>query len=195
MQQRTQMQKQTAKASLRQAVLLSSVIIMGICALPFLLAGDWFETVGALLIEQDPGIYFLSFLIIAALTLDVLLPVPSSLVALGAGTLIGDIWGFVVLLTGFTAGAFFGYYVGRHPGRYALRRLTRPEIYRQVEHAMKLSSPLALVICRPIPILAETSVVMAGIGRFSLYAFTGLMLLSNALMAGFYVWISGMIFG
>ncbi len=195
MQQRQHTHNPMSGANPKQTLLWVSVIIVTLVMLPFLLAGDWFETAGDLLIAKNPGVYLLSLIIIAALTLDVLLPVPSSLVALGAGTLIGGVWGFAVLFTGFMAGAYFGYYLGRYPGRFALARMTSPRTCAQVERYMDASSPLALFICRPVPILAETTVVLAGMGGLSVLKFTGLMLLSNGLVAGFYIWFGGTIVG
>lgn len=171
------------------------IFVMTIVTLPFLLAGDWFDSMGTTLIEASPGPVLLSGIIIIALTLDVLLPVPSSLVALAATVLLGGFLGFLTLFAGFMAGALFGYYLGYSFGRRALARFTHPKSRLHLRRIVRRTGPTTLLLCRPVPVLAETSVILAGVGKLSPSRFIILMLVANACLAAFYTTIGAMVGG
>ncbi|MGA9997125.1 MAG: VTT domain-containing protein [Pyrinomonadaceae bacterium] len=153
---------------------------------------------------------------VGLLIADVLLPVPSSLVMVAHGALFGVVGGTLLSLLGSTGAAMFGFWIGRRGGRL-LERLVPPEERERADYLLKRWGMLAIIVTRPVPLLAETIAIMAGTSRMGwgstalaaligslppalLYALTGasagkfqstaLMFVFVLLVAGFF-WILG----
>lgn len=114
---------------------------------------------------------------VGLLVADVLLPVPSSLVMVAHGALFGLIIGTLLSLLGSTGAALFGFWIGRRGGRW-LERLVTEEERERANHLLEHWGMLAIVVTRPIPLLAETVSIMAGAsplgwGRTTLAAIAG----------------------
>ncbi|CAH0201885.1 3-dehydroquinate synthase [Pseudomonas mediterranea] len=123
----------------------------------------------------------LALLLIALLTLDVVLPVPSSMVALLAVAMLGSVGGYLVIFLGLCLGAGLGYALGAGyfrllSGRLGLHR-------RQPGQLGYRLGTLSLICLRGVPVLAETSVVAAGMQRYPLRAFVPVTVLANAGLA------------
>jgi uncharacterized membrane protein YdjX (TVP38/TMEM64 family) len=93
------------------------------------------------------------------LALDVLLPVPSSAVGLMLGARLGLTLGFACCLLGLLLG---------HVGGYGLGWLA-PQ--RWVARAPSAPSMLGVFVSRPLPLLAETLAIAAGVTRMPLRQF------------------------
>lgn len=98
---------------------------------------------------------------VALLVVDVLLPVPSSLVMVAHGALFGVLPGTLLSLFGSTGAAVVGFWIGRRGGQF-LERLVPPEERKRASHLVERWGLLAIVVTRPIPLLAETVAIMAG---------------------------------
>jgi uncharacterized membrane protein YdjX (TVP38/TMEM64 family) len=98
---------------------------------------------------------------VGLLIADVLLPVPSSLVMVANGSLFGVVVGTLLSLVGSVGAALFGFAIGRRGGRLLNRVVTPPEQER-VNQLLARWGTLAIVLTRPIPLLAETVAIMAG---------------------------------
>jgi uncharacterized membrane protein YdjX (TVP38/TMEM64 family) len=114
---------------------------------------------------------------VALLIADVLLPVPSSLVMVAHGALFGVFAGTLLSLLGSTGAAVFGFWIGRRGGKL-LERLVTAEERERANAMLERWGTLAVVVTRPIPLLAETVAIMAGAsplgwGRTVLAAFAG----------------------
>lgn len=97
----------------------------------------------------------------ALLVADVVLPVPSSGVMLAHGALFGVGVGATLSLLG-SMGAFaVGFGLGRR-GERALERLVSEEQRARADRLLRRWGVLAIVVTRPVPILAETTALMAG---------------------------------
>ena len=92
---------------------------------------------------------------------DVLLPVPSSLVMVAHGALFGILGGTVLSLLGSTGATMFGFWIGRRGGKF-LNRLVTPAERECAGHLLERWGMLAIVVTRPVPLLAETVAIMAG---------------------------------
>lgn len=121
----------------------------------------------------------LALLLIALLALDVVLPVPSSLVALLAVAMLGSVGGYLVIFIGLCLGAGLGYALGAGYFRLLSGRLG----LRQPGKLAYRLSTLSLICLRGVPVLAETSVVAAGMQRYPLRAFVLVTTLANAGLA------------
>ncbi|GFM76901.1 MULTISPECIES: 3-dehydroquinate synthase [Pseudomonas] len=123
----------------------------------------------------------LALLLIALLAFDVVLPVPSSIVALMAVALLGSVGGYLVIFIGLCLGAGMGYALGAGYLRLLSRRLAVNK--RSSGQLAYQLSTLSLICLRGVPVLAETSVVAAGMQRYPLRQFLLVTTLANAGLA------------
>lgn len=169
-----------------------AVFLAGLLALilvPFLLWEDAFlETTRALLASPGVGAV-LAVGLAALLAADVVLPVPSSLVSTAAGVRFGILGGAAVSVAGLTAGCLIGYALGRRVGRPAAVRAAGEEGLARLERASSRWGNAVLVVCRAVPVLAEASVILAGVGRLSPVRFLALTALANVGLSLAYAWV------
>jgi uncharacterized membrane protein YdjX (TVP38/TMEM64 family) len=92
---------------------------------------------------------------------DVILPVPSSLVMTAHGTLFGLWTGAVLSMIGAVGASLVGFALGR-AGEKSIRRFVIPSEYERAEALIEEWGVLAVVVTRPVPLLAETVSIMAG---------------------------------
>ncbi len=104
---------------------------------------------------------------VALLTLDVFLPVPSSVLMTLNGWFFGYARGAVVSLVGCLGAGWLGFGLGRC-GRGIVRRLISDRERQRVNDLLARGGWLLIVVSRPIPILAETVVILAGTTTLSL---------------------------
>jgi uncharacterized membrane protein YdjX (TVP38/TMEM64 family) len=95
------------------------------------------------------------------LVADVILPVPSSVVMVANGALFGVVGGTFLSVGGSTGAALVGFSIGRRGGRL-LDRLVTPEERARADHMLSRWGGLAIMVTRPVPLLAETVAIMAG---------------------------------
>jgi len=98
---------------------------------------------------------------IGLLIADVLLPVPASLVMIAHGALFGVVWGTVLSLLGALGAGIFGFWLGRRGGPL-VDRLVPADERRRADALLRAWGDLAIVVTRPVPILAETLAILAG---------------------------------
>lgn len=111
------------------------------------------------------------------LILDIVLPVPASLVMVAHGAVFGIALGTVLSLVGGVAASAVGFGLGRWGSRW-LERLVTPDERRQADLWLRRWGDLAVVASRPVPILAESVALLAGTSsmtwpRFLLASFVG----------------------
>ncbi|MDH1511381.1 3-dehydroquinate synthase [Pseudomonas mosselii] len=123
----------------------------------------------------------LALLLIALLALDVVLPVPSSMVALLAVATLGSVGGYLTIFIGLCLGAGLGYALGAGYLRMLSSRLGLHQ--RQPGQLAYRLGTLSLICLRGVPVLAETSVVAAGMQRYPMRAFVLVTTLANAGLA------------
>lgn len=97
----------------------------------------------------------------ALLAGDVVLPVPSSALMFLNGSLFGPAAGAVLSLLGSEAAALLGYAIGRRGGR-ALERYVSPAARERAGRLVERRGAIAIVVTRPVPIIAETVAILAG---------------------------------
>lgn len=98
---------------------------------------------------------------VGLLALDVLLPVPSSVVMVVLGKLYGFALGAGLALVGSLASAVLAWCLGRRGERWLERALT-PEERAAADAWLARHGAFALALTRPVPILAETFALLAG---------------------------------
>ncbi len=98
---------------------------------------------------------------VALLVADVAVPVPASLVMVAHGALFGLLPGAALSLLGGVGATAVGFAVGRR-GRRLVERVTTPAQRRRADRLLARWGALAIVVTRPVPVLAETVAVLAG---------------------------------
>jgi uncharacterized membrane protein YdjX (TVP38/TMEM64 family) len=97
---------------------------------------------------------------------DVLLPIPSSIIIMLNGKLFGAVVGTLISLVGTMGSSVLAFYIGRCGGPL-LDRVMSPEEHARGNAMLKNWGPLAIIVTRPIPLLAESVSVMAGTSPMS----------------------------
>jgi uncharacterized membrane protein YdjX (TVP38/TMEM64 family) len=145
-------------------------LLLALVLVPFLVFEKQFEELGTWLTSGHVSASASAAAVVALLALDVFLPVPSSIVSTGAGVLLGFWRGAAVIWVGMTLGCVIGHQFGARAAA-AARRLVGAESLERARKVMDRHGSWALVICRPIPVLAEASIVFAGLVRTPLIPF------------------------
>jgi uncharacterized membrane protein YdjX (TVP38/TMEM64 family) len=109
--------------------------------------------------------------VVALLAADVVLPVPSSLVSTASGASLGFVLGLTASVCGMTLGTLAGYLLGRTLGLPIARRLVSGSEIEIASRRLQRRTTGALVVMRAVPVLAEASVLMAGVFRVDPWRF------------------------
>jgi len=164
---------------------LSLLCFCGLVIVSFLLFEQQIQDALAhlnLYLPSTPAQKFnLALLLIALLAFDVVLPVPSSMVALLAIAMLGSLGGYLVIFIGLCLGAGLGYALGAGYFRLLSGRLGLHQ--RQPGQLGYRLGTLSLICLRGVPVLAETSVVAAGMQGYPLRSFLLVTTLANAGLA------------
>ena len=146
---------------------------------PFLLFEQEVNDLTSRLFASPPSRPALALAIVALLALDIILPVPSSLVSTAAGATLGFLPGTVVSMVGMTLCCQVGYGIGRACGRPLVARMVGAPALEEVAGHVRAGGHWALGALRPIPVLAEASVLLAGLARMSPARFSVITSLAN----------------
>ena len=103
---------------------------------------------------------------VGLLIADVLLPVPSSLVMVAHGALFGVVPGTLLSLAGNTGAAIVGFAIGRRGGKL-MERIVRAHERTRANYLLERWGSLAIIVTRPVPVLAETVTIVAGTSSLS----------------------------
>lgn len=141
--------------------------VAGTAAFGVLLAGFVVVTVTqpALLTDPSPwldrggvGAAAVGFALLVA---DVVVPTPSSVVMVAHGALFGVVGGGLLSLAGATGSTLVAFAIGRR-SKSAVDRRVRPAERERVTRFIDRYGVLALVVTRPLPLIAETVALLAG---------------------------------
>jgi uncharacterized membrane protein YdjX (TVP38/TMEM64 family) len=135
-------------------------------------------SLGWIAAETRPAWIFAA--VVTLLTADIVLPVPSSLVSTAAGASLGFGLACVASCVGLTLSAQLGYLLGRTLGLPIVTRIVRGDAMALASARLKGRAAGALVIFRTVPVLAEASVLMAGVLRVNPAEFFLSTFLANA---------------
>lgn len=167
----------TPHAVRKLLVLVFVALLAGV--IPFLLLGSAFETQLQEWFAKNWSPTARFGLVIALLCADIVLPVPSSAVCTAAGAQLGLLPATIASTIGLTLGACSGYLLARWLGEPLVRRLLDLPRDAPVVPLKTKSSAVLLVLLRPLPLLAEASVLLAGLLRTPWQQFFWPVLLAN----------------
>jgi len=153
---------------------------------PFLLFGESVEMWTAdFLKKTGEHRHMVAFVLGGLLASDILLPIPSSVVSTGCGVFLGFAVGTLVSGVGMIASCVAGFGLGTAARPLARRMLGNREL-RRLEQLNHRFGEWTIVITRPIPVLAEAAVLLAGTGRLPFSRFLLLSSLSNICISAAY---------
>lgn len=158
-------------------IILFVLFVMAVVCVPFIIWGE--EYVGTLLKAQEHRAIWLVVISIILLAADSVAPVPATVVimflAAKAGTLAGIIGGTLGMTAGVLAAAWFGRVA---VGRIAPKFFPDNELSR-LRGSLQQRLGLTLACLRSVPVLAETSVIIAAAMGIPLKRIVTVTLLPN----------------
>jgi uncharacterized membrane protein YdjX (TVP38/TMEM64 family) len=161
--------------------ILLCTILLALIIVPFLVFGKNLEAWATTWVEQAREHSWTTALVLGGLLAsDILLPIPSSIVSTACGSLLGVGLGALTSCVGMVISCVAGYGLARGPGRSLTGHFLSPPEADRMEAMSQRFGNWALVIARPVPVLAEASVLMAGLARMPFARFLLLTTLSNA---------------
>lgn len=166
------------------------LVVLLIPIIPFVIFGDtseaWFQQHIIDNRTLSGGFVITALSIIAALVVDILLPVPSSAVLTFAGAKFGFVLATIIGWCGLTLAAVAGYGIGYFLSRSRVARFSKREEVEIASDWFARYGHWLLAGFRALPVLAEASVLLAGIYRMRLADFWPPVLLANFVIAAIY---------
>lgn len=159
--------------------LLPMTAILAAPVIPFLLFGDSIDAWFAQWKASDPSGASVAVTVVLLLTSDIFLPVPSSLICTLAGWELGMVAGTLANWLGMSLGATIGFALARHFGMPLAKFFSRPHDLAQAGNLVERYGPVVLVLGRGVPVVAEASVLIAGLHALRWRRFLPPILLSN----------------
>lgn len=166
--------------------------LLALVLVPFFLFEDLSNAVTRWMLDATRSPIVLAAGVAALLAVDVVLPVPSSIVSTGAGALLGAVGGTLTSAAGMTAGCAGGYWLGHRLGRTGATRVVGAAELARAEGALTGFKEVALLVCRPVPVLAEASVIAAGTLRVPFPRFIAVVTVANVVVSAWYAAIGSM---
>ncbi len=156
------------------------IAVFAIILIPFMLFGDQIEVwtehfVATMAVHKG----MVALVLGGLLASDIFVPVPSSLVSTAAGGLLGLLPGMLTSWLGMTISCVIGFWVGAKFGRPAAERFVGVNELDRLEKLSRRYGDWAVLVSRPVPMLAEASVLFAGISHMPWWRFILLVTLSN----------------
>ena len=162
-----------AKWSCWTAVLLAAILI------PFFLYEEPINAWSQDFLDREESRPLVAAVLGGLLTADLVLPVPSSVLSTAAGYLLGLWPGSLVTWAGMTGACLIGYGLGATAGRKLTRRFVGDNELGRASLARNRFGDWMIVIFRAVPVLAEASVLFAGVAQMPFRRFLLLATLSN----------------
>lgn len=157
------------RRSLRLLLVLALAAV-AVPLVPFLSCGARLDTLVADWLDPLPPPPLLAALEVGVLAADLLLPVPSSMVATLGGASLGPAVGTLCAWAGMTIGAAIGWWLGRTTAGRSLESLDATDRAALARQQRRLG-PLLVVLTRPLPLVAEATALFAGAAGMPLQTF------------------------
>lgn len=149
---------------MKRALILVGVVVAAIAGSKFLIENvlglsleGWLR---AQLTDAGPGA---AMAVISLLAVDIVLPVPSSLVMVLSGAAFGTTSGTAVALVGSIGGEWLGFELARRYGRRATSRLMADADLAELDGLFRAHGALAVMLTRALPVFMETMSLVAGL--------------------------------
>lgn len=120
-------------------------------------SGFTFET----LLAGNQSKSWLALVSVLLLAVDVVLPIPSSVIMVSNGVLFNFLPGGLLSVTGGLLSSSIGYFVGRKANNL-VKKFTSSFQQEQAKAFLEKYGAMAMIASRPIPVLAESVSIMSG---------------------------------
>lgn len=157
-------------------IIVLLVIVVGV---PLIFREEFVAISERVLAAADEQPFAAAVLIVTALTLDVLLPVPNGVTNTLAGAAFGFAIGTLVIWLGLMGGSIAGYTLGRWAARPLAARLLGADDLERAHMLAERAGPVALIVSRPVPILCELTPIAAGVAGMEFRRFVFAVALGN----------------
>lgn len=147
----------------RSILLLTLVLLVPI--IPFLAFGDQLESTIEAWTHEDLPAGTAFGVIFGSLASDIFLPVPSSVICTFAGNRFGIVSGGLVSWLGLTVGSIAGYGLAYLFGLPLAKKLSDEQSLTRSQELSNRFGPWLVVMTRPVPVLAEATILWLGIQR------------------------------
>ena len=176
--------KSNSKIPYRTLLLLVAVLLAII--IPFLLCGDAINAwTDRLIARAETNRFMTGLLLTLLLASDIVVPVPSSLVSTACGMALGFVGGTCASFAGMSATTVAGYLIGRYASAPAEQLIGKNEVaLLQAFH--RRHGVWLLLAMRPVPVLAEASVVFSGLSRLAFPRMLAVASLGNLAVSAVY---------
>jgi uncharacterized membrane protein YdjX (TVP38/TMEM64 family) len=154
--------------------------------IPFFLWEDRIATLAATWTTSGTPPAYLVAAIVGLLAADVVLPVPSSIVSVSAGSLLGFPLGFLVTWTGMMLGCCVGYWLGWAMEPWVRKRLMRTGDWDSLREMLAHQADLSMLLSRPVPVFAEAVVLASGVLKLAPFRLLAIAAAGNAAIATLY---------
>lgn len=156
------------------------MVVLAVILVPFMLFGEQIEAWTEHFLQGANDRPLLTGAVLSLmLASDILAPIPSSMVSTAAGFVLGFVPGMLASLLGMTVSCVIGFVVGLRWGRPAALRFVGEQDLQGLENLSDRFGDWAIVIARPVPMLAEASILFAGISHMPWSRFLLMTTLSN----------------
>lgn len=168
------------------------VVIVALSALPYIFFdGDFTRLVEGAMIEDTPRTA-VAAIGIALLIADLFLVIPSGLVIALMAALLGGVAGAVAGTVGLSLACVLGFWIGKSVAKDFSEDATEQRQFNYVSGLIRRHGVTILAACRPIPVLAELSVIAAGALGLSMRSVLMTTLLANVGIASVYAGLGSM---
>jgi uncharacterized membrane protein YdjX (TVP38/TMEM64 family) len=168
-------------------ILIVTVLLLII--VPFCIWGEQIDKFVVVLIEKGQEYPVKVGILLAALLAgDIVLPTPSSIISTGSGAVLGFFWGTLVSFIGMTVSCVLGYFIGRYASEHFVKRLMGNTM-KSLEMFGNRYGRWCLLVTRAVPILAEASVLFAGLGKQKFSKFFVITTMANFVISLLYAYI------
>lgn len=127
-------------------------------------------------------------LIVALLTFDLVLPVPSSVLMTLSGTCLGWPAGAAASFVGAMGSALLGFGLCRRYGRRAFERFVGADDARRISRFLERHGAWGILLSRSVPMLTETVSCVAGLGSMPARTFAALSAAGTLPLCIVYAW-------
>jgi uncharacterized membrane protein YdjX (TVP38/TMEM64 family) len=156
-----------------------AALLFLVIGLPLLFRDQFMTASDAILAAADERPIAAALFIVAALTLDLFLPVPNGVTNTLAGAAFGFALGTLVIWLGLMGASLAGYAFGRWAARPLAKRWLGADDVDKAHALAERVGPIALIVSRPVPILAEVMAIAAGVSAMAFARFAAVMALAN----------------
>lgn len=145
---------------------------------------DWIFSIRA----YPGGVFWAGLLIAVWLTLDLFLPVPSSLLMMLAGAILGWHAGWIVASIGAMGSALLGFGGCRRWGKPLFERVTGTADVERIKTFFEQHGVWAILLSRSVPMLTEIISCIAGLSAMRFRLFFGVSLAGTVPLCIVYAW-------